>query len=166
MISEKELKRQALTLLNQSGTAGLGNNYARMLAGLVDGKWNGDLKVKVDNPHKGKLHSWLITVLTSGQKRSGDRINHFFGLRLRGYLWTWDEGDDDNSEDYLSAEVAQIKKYFAERKQLGLDQPSTGFMKHDEIQETSRAIQHGGNGSAHVTNLFLGCHLYDVVTPQ
>lgn len=165
MITEDDLMTRVIALVGESGTAGLGNNYNRLLPSIQqDGKWNGDLRVKLENPHKGKIHSWMASVITSGQKRQGPRLNHFWGVRLRGYLFTWDNGDLDNSEKYIRAEVAAIKRYFAERKDIGLDQVETGFMYHKEIQETNRAVQHGGNGSAHVVNLFLGCHLYELLT--
>lgn len=163
MISEEELMTHIITLVGESGTAGLGNNYNRLLPGIqADGKWNGDLRVKADNPHKGKIHSWMASVVTSGQKRQGQRMNHFWGVRLRGYLYTWDNGDLDNSEMFLREELRTLKRKFGTLKDLGLDQTSTGFQYHDEIQETNRAVQHGGNGSAHVVNLFLGCHLYEM----
>lgn len=165
MIAEEDLMATVITLVGESGTAGLGNNYPRILPGLeADGKWNGDLCVQAENAHQGRIHSWMCGVVTDGQKRQNARLNHFWGVRLRGYLYYWDNGDLDNSTIYLGREIKQIKRYFAERKDLDLDQASTGFLQHLEIQVTNRAIQHGGNGSAHVVNLFLGCQLYEMLT--
>lgn len=166
MITEKEVKKKIIEIAAASGTAGLGQNYARILPGiqLKDGKWNGDLSVTANNAHKGKIHSWMVGVVNGGQKRKGARVDHFWGFRLRGYLFVWDNGDDDNSDDYFGDEIAQVKRAFAEKKYLDLDQTATGFMHHDEIQETNRAVQHSGNGSAHVVNLYLGCHLHENIT--
>jgi len=164
MISQDDFCQHLINLVSASGTAGLGNNYNRLLASLVKGDWNADLRVKVANPHKGKLHSWMASVLTEGQKRQGARMNHYWGVRLRGILWTWDNGDNDNSEKYLRAELKAIKTHFANRNDLDLDQQATGYLRHDEIQVTNNTIQHAGNGSAHVVNLFLGCYLHEMLT--
>lgn len=164
MIAEHELLQAIIDAVNASGTAAHGNNYNRYLPSVVGANWNNDLRVKADNPHKGKIHSWMAYVVTSGQKRQGARVNHYFGVRLRGVLFCWDEGDLDNSDRYFGLEIQQVKDYFAEHKDLGLEQQATGFLTHDEIQEPNRAVQHAGNGSAHVVNLYLGCRLFKLLT--
>jgi hypothetical protein len=159
MISEDALMQKIIDCVAASGTAALGNNYNRILQSIVAGNWNNDLRVKLDNAHKGHFHSWMASVITSGQKRQTARMNHYWGVRLRGILYVWDQGDADNSEKYIRNEIAEIKDYFAEHKELDLDQQADGFLGHDEIQETNRTIQYAGNGACHVTNLFLGCRL-------
>lgn len=161
MILENDLAKIIIDAVTASGDAGLGNNYARMLNTMPAGKWNGDLRVKQNNAHKGMLHSWMTTVITDGQKRQGQRMNHYWGWRIRGVIQTWDNGDLDNSEIFVRKVMKEIKRYFALHPNFDLDQAETGFLKHDEIQVTNRAIQFAGQAGAHVINLFLGTHLYE-----
>lgn len=165
MLTEAALLTAIIAHVNASGTAGLGNNYTRVVNALDNGlRWNGDLRVQSNNAHKGHIHSWQAFMLTQAQVRHGARIEHYKGVRLRGYLYFWDEGDDNNSSQYVGAEVEQIMTRFANHKDLALDQTATGFQFHDEIQETNRAVQHAGNGAAHVVNLYLGCRLFQNLT--
>lgn len=164
MIGEDEFCQVVIDHVTASGTAGLGNNYNRIVPSIIDGRWTNELRVAAANAHQGKLHSWMASVITSGQKRRGARMDHVWGLRLRGYLYVWDNGDADNSEKYLRAELKALKRRFAEHNDLALDQQATGYLRHEEIQETNRAIQFAGGAGCHVVNLFLLCHLYENLT--
>jgi hypothetical protein len=164
MISEDELMQKIIDAVAASGTAALGNNYNRILPSLVSGSWNNDLRVQVENAHKGQIHSWMASRITHGSKRRTGRSDYYWGVRVRGLLYVWDNGDLDNSEKYIRSEIAQAIDYFAEHKDLGLDQQTTGFLGHDELIETNRTIQYANNGACHVTNLYLGCRLFKLHT--
>lgn len=108
----------------------------------------------------GQIHAVIIARASQKLTRKlvgAPVVDAVAGYRLRVYQHFWDNGDADNSEDYLSETFDKIVEAIGNQIYLGFDEGS--ILKHNDLQLLGSITPSFNNEMAHVLDCFLGVQL-------